>query len=97
MFEISNDEQRARIDSEGGAYSLAEICVRLRISRTWLYELRAKGQGPDEIRIGRRVYVTKQAAETWERTMIERIRAMHAARGDHDVERDHHEEGNGTT
>ncbi|CAG9172074.1 hypothetical protein LMG23992_02112 [Cupriavidus laharis] len=50
-----------------GAMTINEFCERYRISRPHLLRMRQAGNGPDEIRIGRRVLITNRAAIEWER------------------------------
>lgn len=51
------------------AYTLAEFCQAFRISRTFLYELNKKGQGPRLMRVGRRCLISAEAAADWSKQM----------------------------
>jgi hypothetical protein len=45
--------------------TIGEFCLRNRFSRQFYYVLRAKGQGPTEIRLGARVLISREAADEW--------------------------------
>jgi hypothetical protein len=47
------------------AYSIPEFCNANRISEGYYFKLRARGEAPDEMRIGRRVIVTAEALAKW--------------------------------
>jgi hypothetical protein len=47
--------------------SVAEFCRRNGISKPFYYKLRDQGLTPDEIRLGARVLITREAAEQWRR------------------------------
>jgi hypothetical protein len=49
------------------AYTIAEFCDAFRISRTFLYELNKRGEGPRLMRVGRRCLISAQAAADWSR------------------------------
>ncbi|MET4442613.1 hypothetical protein ABIB75_000874 [Bradyrhizobium sp. GM2.2] len=49
------------------AYSIPEFCKAHRICEAFYYKLRAVGLGPREMRTGRRVTVSFEAAEQWRR------------------------------
>jgi hypothetical protein len=49
------------------ASSIPEFCYENGISRSHYYVLKALGLGPHEMRLGRRVLVTTDAAEEWRR------------------------------
>jgi hypothetical protein len=51
------------------AYTLAEFCSAYAISRTFLYELNKKGQGPRLMRVGRRCLISAEAAADWRKQM----------------------------
>ena len=54
--------------TEGGefdAFSISEFCRRHAISQQFFHVLRNKGQGPQVMRVGRRVMITKEAAAAW--------------------------------
>jgi len=48
------------------AYSVAEFCEGYGISKTMLYALWSKGQGPNRMDLGERTLISVQAAEAWE-------------------------------
>jgi hypothetical protein len=65
--------------TEGGevdAYSIAEFCRRHAISPQFFHTLRKQGLGPQVLRVGRRVLVSKEAAAAWR---AEREKAAQAA------------------
>jgi hypothetical protein len=47
------------------AFSIQEFCDAHRISRAHYYNLRQRGQAPDEARVGDRVIITMEAAARW--------------------------------
>jgi predicted DNA-binding transcriptional regulator AlpA len=47
--------------------SIDQFCERHGISRPHYYRLRAQGLTPDEIQLGTRVLIAKEAAEVWRR------------------------------
>jgi hypothetical protein len=49
------------------AYTVAEFCAAHRISRSTFYNLRKRGLGPVEARIGARVLISMEAASRWRR------------------------------
>ncbi|HEY5131754.1 MAG TPA: hypothetical protein VIJ35_31425 [Bradyrhizobium sp.] len=53
--------------AEGAAFTLKEFCFQNRISPPTYNELRAKGRGPKEIRIGTKVLITPKAEAEWRR------------------------------
>jgi hypothetical protein len=50
---------------DGDCYSIVEFCNRHRITRQFYHRLRNRGLGPREMRLGRRVLITKEAAAAW--------------------------------
>jgi predicted DNA-binding transcriptional regulator AlpA len=52
------------------SYTLAQFCAAYHISRVHYYTLKEKGDAPQEMRLGRRVIITRRAAELWEERMI---------------------------
>lgn len=46
-------------------YTVDEFCEAHRISRTFFYNLRKSGDGPDTIKIKTRRLITKEAAARW--------------------------------
>jgi len=51
---------------EKDAMTIAEFCRRHGISRGMYYKL-PRDQRPTEMRVGRRVLITREAAEAWRR------------------------------
>ncbi|SIT42234.1 conserved hypothetical protein [Paraburkholderia ribeironis] len=52
--------------------TVAEFCEINRISKVHYYALKKTGNGPDEIRAGRRTTITPQAAREWQERMTHR-------------------------
>ena len=48
-------------------YSIASFCAAHGISEAFYFKLRDQGLGPDEMRLGTRVFITHEAAERWRR------------------------------
>lgn len=59
---IGNTEPVSR-----GAYTVAEFCEAHRISQSMYFKLRNAGLGPREMRAGRRVTISLEAATDWRR------------------------------
>jgi hypothetical protein len=57
-------------------FSIATFCIAHGISQSYYFELQNQGLGPDEMRVGRRVFVTFEAAARWR---AEREKATEAA------------------
>jgi hypothetical protein len=51
------------------AYSVTAFCQLNSISRALYYKMRAEGKAPTEIRVGRRVLISQEAAAEWRRRM----------------------------
>jgi hypothetical protein len=49
------------------AFSIAEFCKAFGISPALYWKIKAQGLGPREMRIGRRVLISPQAASAWGR------------------------------
>jgi len=65
---MSRRRKSARRPAENtDCYSILEFCRRHGFSRPHYYRLRENGLTPDEIRLGTRVLITKEAAEAWRR------------------------------
>lgn len=47
------------------AFSIAEFCDSHGISRAFLYQLWARGEGPKPAKIGRRAIITTESAARW--------------------------------
>ncbi|HWK88140.1 MAG TPA: hypothetical protein VNQ34_11625 [Xanthobacteraceae bacterium] len=53
------------IAPERDCYTIDEFCSRNSISRAFYYLLKEEGDGPEEMRLGTKVLITKEAAEAW--------------------------------
>ena len=51
--------------------TIAEFCADHRMSRTTLHYLEKAGKAPRMMTVGRRVYITAEAAAEWRRRMEE--------------------------
>lgn len=49
------------------AYTIAEFCEAYRFGRTQYFQMKRRGLGPREMRVGRRVVISKEAAADWQR------------------------------
>jgi predicted DNA-binding transcriptional regulator AlpA len=49
------------------AYTINEFCRRHGISRSTYYNAQRDGVGPQEMRLGNRVMISREAAERWRR------------------------------
>lgn len=49
------------------ALSIDEFCRSFGFSRAQYYVLKERGEGPDEMRVGRRVFITVDAQKRWEK------------------------------
>jgi excisionase family DNA binding protein len=49
------------------AYTIPEFCEAYRLSRSGFYNAIARGEAPALMRIGRRVMISREAAEDWRR------------------------------
>jgi len=49
------------------AFSVPEFCVSHGISRSGFYNLLLRGDGPNVMRGGRRIVISREAAEEWRR------------------------------
>jgi hypothetical protein len=54
-------------DADADAYSVAEFCMRHRISTQMFYKLRSQGLMPLTFRVGTRVLISREAAAAWRR------------------------------
>ncbi|MFK3739398.1 hypothetical protein [Massilia sp. TN1-12] len=48
------------------SYTIPQFCDAYHFSRVHYYSLKKQGLAPAEIRVGRRVIITRRAAEQWE-------------------------------
>lgn len=46
-------------------FTREEFCAAHRIGRTKYFELRKSGKGPDEIKIGSKMLITRESAARW--------------------------------
>ena len=60
------------------AYTIPEFCARHRFSRGGYYNLPPEDR-PDELRLGSRVLITREAAARWRRKMERRAKRAKAA------------------
>jgi hypothetical protein len=51
----------------GGSKTIEEFCRDNRISRSFYYKMRNAGIGPDEMRFGTIVRITREAEASWQR------------------------------
>jgi hypothetical protein len=49
------------------AFTISEFCAAHGLGRSTYYQLKKRGQTPDEIRVGRVPLITVEAARTWRR------------------------------
>ena len=71
-----HDRRQARAPpAHADLFSIREFCLRNCITRQFFYELRKRGLGPDLIRLGTRVLISREAAARWR---AERERATKA-------------------
>jgi len=54
-------------DDDFDADSVQEFCRRHRISLSFYYKLKGQGLTPDEMRLGTRVLITREAQRRWRR------------------------------
>ncbi|WP_341313899.1 hypothetical protein WN982_00380 [Paraburkholderia sp. IMGN_8] len=57
------------------SYTIPQFCAAYHFSRVYYYTLKAKGKAPKELRIGRRVVITRKCAEEWEAMMLAETQA----------------------
>jgi len=50
-------------------FTIAEFCAVHHISRTTFYALKETGQGPRTFKVGRRVLITREAADDWRKKL----------------------------
>ena len=53
----------------GEAFSIAIFCKHYGISRALFYKLQSQGKAPRTFNLGRRVLISKEAAQEWLRAM----------------------------
>jgi len=69
------NQPRAPPFLDRAAYTIAEFCAAHRFSRSHYYNLKRRGLGPDETRLGDRVLITVEAAIRWRRQREKPARA----------------------
>ncbi|KWA79529.1 hypothetical protein WL30_32660 [Burkholderia ubonensis] len=52
------------------SYTVPQFCAAYHFSRAQYYVLKEQGKTPQEMRIGRRVVITRRAAQAWEDRMM---------------------------
>ncbi len=57
--------RKRRPEGPADCFTVAEFCQRNRISERFYYKLKAEGKAPQEVRIGGRVLITREAADAW--------------------------------
>ena len=55
------------IYSDPPIYSVSAFCEAHQIARSFLYQLLREGRGPRVTKLGRRTFVTREAAAEWRR------------------------------
>jgi predicted DNA-binding transcriptional regulator AlpA len=58
-------DKRAANTSEKLAFSVSEFCLSHGLSRSLLYSLWRTGEGPEVMRLGGRVAISREAAARW--------------------------------
>lgn len=53
----------------GEAFSIATFCKTYGISRALFYKLQSQGKAPRTFNLGRRVLISREAAQEWLRVM----------------------------
>lgn len=59
------DKSSAQATSEKLAFSISEFCRAHGISRSLYYQLQRSGDGPDEMQLGGRKAISREAAARW--------------------------------
>jgi hypothetical protein len=62
---MPSSSRRNSIDIAPVAYTIAEFCRAHRISPAKFFDLKARGQGPTEMHVGRRVLISTESAAAW--------------------------------
>jgi predicted DNA-binding transcriptional regulator AlpA len=55
----------APMQPERVTYSVTDFCQAFGISRAFFYKLQAAGRGPRTVKVGRRTFITVEAADRW--------------------------------
>lgn len=53
------------MDGNRVALTISEFCDRMGTSRSGLYRLWERGEGPDRIKVGKRTLITIEAMKRW--------------------------------
>ena len=72
------DNSVTRVSAVEPALSVDDFCVIEGISRTAYYEMKRRGEGPDETAAGRRRTISPEAHRRWRKRSIVRARAQAA-------------------
>jgi hypothetical protein len=64
-------EQASYLTDPTDTYSIAEFCRHHHISESFFFRLRARGEGPEMIAIGKRRLITREAARKWRKQRAE--------------------------
>ena len=56
-------------------FTIDEFCDAWHLSRSFYYRLRKTGRGPQEIRVGRKIFITVEDARAWEERMHRQLHA----------------------
>ena len=64
---IAQAASAARFAPGGEVFTIEEFCRAHRISRSLYFRMKWDGYGPREMKVGRRVLVSKEAAADWRR------------------------------
>ena len=62
-------EAKRALAGECDAYTINSFCVRYPMSQAFFHKMRLMGIGPRLMKVGSRVYISRQAAEEWREAM----------------------------
>lgn len=65
--------------NEPPLYTVAGFCTAHHIARSFLYLLLREGRGPRVMKLGRRTFITREAAAEWRRRMEQETMAAAAS------------------
>lgn len=60
-------QEQGHADNDRHAFSIEEFCKGHGISRATYFTERRRGHGPREMRVGKRVLISREAAAAWRR------------------------------
>jgi hypothetical protein len=73
-------ERKAKVEAlindgviERTGFSIPEWCAKNGYSESFYYKIRKQGLGPRELRVGKKVTITKEADEEWRRQDSEQL------------------------